>query len=111
MALFVVPQSLPLTIVFAVLSGTLLTLATAATNLPSYVDRMIEDEKEGERDNLEATAVSEELTRSEAFVEDIPQSEQQEGQITHKISPRMWKIVSFHSLLLHMNLLECRTSY
>lgn len=108
MALFVVPQSLPLTIVFAVLSGTFLTLATAATNLPSYIDRMIEDEKERERDNL---AASEELTRSEAFVEDIPQSEQQEGQITHKISPRMWKIVSFHSLLLHMNLLECRTSY
>ena len=95
MALFVVPESLPLTIVFAVLSGTFLTLATAATNLPSYIDRMIEDEQEREKANLEATAASEELTRSEAFIEDIPQSEQQEEQIQHKISPRMWKIVSF----------------
>lgn len=102
MALFVVPQSLPLTIVFAILSGTFMTLATAATNLPSYVDRMIESE------HLETTA-AEELTRSEAFIEDIPHNEQQEEQIPHKISPRMWKIVSFHSRLLHMNLFECRS--
>ena len=78
--LFVIPESLPFTIAFAVLSGVFLTLATGATHFPAYIDRMVEK-------NLE----SEEETSNTSFLDD--DSADREDVQPKKVSKKMWRVV------------------
>lgn len=77
MGLFVIPESLPFTIAFAISSGIFLTLATGATHFPSHIDRMVDKELEA-KETLHAEQAS-------AGNEDDKQPT--------KVSKKMWRVV------------------
>jgi len=89
MGLFEIPESLELTIVFAVLSGVFLTLATGATHLPAHIDRLV--------DELE----SDDATGMEAFIDDDNAATEDTGSIRTrptKVTKKMWRVVSTNKI-------------
>lgn len=123
MSLFSVKQSLPLSVLFAFLSGLFLTLATASTYIPAHIDiiasrwleekenNIVEESKDdGNNSNTTTTNDNNKNKKNnrELFVDDDIESQQeqeQEGKHHHKtrrnkeearpkkVSKRMWKIV------------------
>jgi hypothetical protein len=118
MTLFSVKQSLPLSVLFAFLSGLFLTLATASTYIPAHIDivasRWLEEEekekkKEQENDGNDANKNNNNKKNEESFIDNIimEESQQQDDDEEHqtrtkaapprrhpkKVSKRMWKIV------------------
>lgn len=95
MALFTVKESLPLSILFAFLSGLFLTLATASTQLPAHIDvavsnhekRQQQEEEEDENDNVESF-VDDDNVRSST----LDDEEKLKPTTLKKVSHRMWKL-------------------
>ena len=55
MGLLEVQQSLPLMLVFAILAGLSLTLATACTHYPSHIDRQVEEQEASKLQELSSS--------------------------------------------------------
>lgn len=97
MGLFEVKQSLPLTLIFAVLAGLSLTLATACTHYPSYIDRQVEEQ---EASKLQEPSSSHDTRRSKSrnsFV-DIPIHDSSPNSKYKKVTKGWWRRAYFANL-------------
>jgi len=94
MGLLEVKQSLPLTLVFAILAGLSLTLATACTHYPSHIDRQVEEQ---EASKLQEMSSSLDNRNSKSFVE-IPLNETLPKSKHKKVTKKWWRRAYFANL-------------
>mmetsp|Transcript_7135 Transcript_7135/g.13520 ORF Transcript_7135/g.13520 Transcript_7135/m.13520 type:complete len:395 (+) Transcript_7135:3978-5162(+) len=98
MALFIVKPSLPLSILFAFLSGLLFTLSTASTHLPAHIDSVATRLEQEEEQKLGAKEKTTTHTDDETFVDNIIEASTR--PVKHKkTSKRMWKVAYASNLL------------
>jgi hypothetical protein len=97
MGLFEVKQSLPLTLMFAILAGLSLTLATACTHYPSYINRQIE-EQEASKKQKKSSSFDKRRSKSENSFVEIPLNDLASKSKYRKVSQKWWLRAYFANL-------------